>query len=307
MFWRPLSRFVENLGARGQGVKLSFLEFGLELSPVPQVHPGWQIGGMDIRRLTSTSLIDSISLPLFEQLSAATNAEYAVIDLGRGDQWLSSRLFAFAVLLERMTGVRCFVFTETKSDVVGRFVGIASPDEVRWALARCYPWLEVAFTFQYAYICGLKMIPMADFSKPISEWPVSDGAFQLNLSSTGGLEPADARNLVQWFVGMIQKDSLPPQANEREWVSGKDETGKTIWERASQLNSEWLHRNLNQVIVRNTSLIDSPVMTRSQRIQHIMRLEGQFSALLTNDRQFKYLVDRGALVERATLSVIESE
>jgi hypothetical protein len=104
MFWRPLSRFVENLGAQGRGVKLSILEFGLELSPLPQIQPGWQIGEGDIRRLTSELLIDSMSMPLFEQLSAATDAEYAVIDLGTGDQWLSSRLFAFAVLLERMTG-----------------------------------------------------------------------------------------------------------------------------------------------------------------------------------------------------------
>jgi hypothetical protein len=306
MFWRPLSRFVENLGAQGRGVKLSILEFGLELSPLPQIQPGWQIGEGDIRRLTSELLIDSMSMPLFEQLSAATDAEYAVIDLGTGDQWLSSRLFAFAVLLERMTGVRCFVFTETKSDVVGRFVGIASPDEIRWALARCYPWLESAFAFQYAYICGSNMDPIPDLSKPISQWPVKDRGFRLNLSPTGGLEPTDARNLVQWYVRMIQADSLPLNANEKEWISGKDERGEIKCERASPLNAGWLYHNLNQAMVRNTSLIDSPTMTRSERIENILRLEGKFAALLGHDGQFRYLIDRGTLIDTAVPSIVES-
>jgi hypothetical protein len=57
--------------------------------------------------------------------------DYAVFDLGDGRKWLTSRLFVFATMLERMRGIRCCVFLESSGVVEKRFVATASPNAVR--------------------------------------------------------------------------------------------------------------------------------------------------------------------------------
>lgn len=136
LFRRPIGRFLT--GISGRVAKISVLEFALELSPAPTMRPVWEIRSSDVRRLTPSYLFDSPSGPYFEQLSHATG-DYAVIDLGDGDQWISSRLYIFAALLGRITRVRQLVFVATQEGVPGRFLGMASPDAIRWALAESYP------------------------------------------------------------------------------------------------------------------------------------------------------------------------
>ena len=63
-----------------------------------------------------------------------SQVDAVVIDLTT--RWLTSRLFFSAVLLERMRGLRCFVFVETGDSKGMKFLGSAAPSRVRWALAR---------------------------------------------------------------------------------------------------------------------------------------------------------------------------
>ena len=83
-------------------------------------------------------------------LSGDGDYDYAVFDLGDGWRWLTSRLFIFATMLERMRGLRCCVFFESSGRVSKRFLGTAEPAAVRWAFAHRYPWLNPAFADAYA-------------------------------------------------------------------------------------------------------------------------------------------------------------
>ena len=71
--------------------------------------------------------------------------DYLVIPLGKGKNWITSRLFLFAVLLKQTKRLRFIVFTEAAGDVRNRYLGSVTVEHLRWALGGRYPWLEVAY------------------------------------------------------------------------------------------------------------------------------------------------------------------
>jgi hypothetical protein len=137
----PLGDLVKELGKRA--TKVSLFQFALELSTVPQLPPSWRVGVDDVRQLTKAAVFDSATTALF-QLTSAGASDYIVVDLGTGDQWLTSRLYIFALVLQRMRGLRCIAFTAARQDERGVFIGLADTTRVRWSLAMAYPWLESA-------------------------------------------------------------------------------------------------------------------------------------------------------------------
>src|SRR5215207_5599488 len=143
LFRKPLSTFMTKLGDRV--TRLSILQFAIELTPAKE---GFAIpdkyGSLTSSHFTS----DPEELP--KLLSGDGDYDYAVFDLGEGRSWLTSRLFIFATMLQRMSGLRCCVFVDSSGTVSKRFLGTAEPAAVRWALACRYPWLEPAFADVYA-------------------------------------------------------------------------------------------------------------------------------------------------------------
>jgi hypothetical protein len=71
---------------------------------------------------------------------------------------LTSRLFIFAVMLQRMRGLRCLVFLETSGGIRRRFMGMAPPGAVLWSLAMRYPWLEWALANEYSRVLAYNEI-----------------------------------------------------------------------------------------------------------------------------------------------------
>jgi hypothetical protein len=92
---------------------------------------------------------DSTVGTFLSQLTDPTSADYAIVNLGSGDQWLTSRLYIMAVVFARMKGLKAFVFLG-QSSASRRYFGWADPNRIRWALARRYPWLEAAYSAAYA-------------------------------------------------------------------------------------------------------------------------------------------------------------
>jgi hypothetical protein len=199
--------------------------------------------------------------PYFEQLGRATG-EYAVIDLGNGNQWISSRLFIFAVLLKRMTGLRQFVFIGTQNGVTGRFLGMASPDDVRWALARRYPWLECAYAYAYTWHVANYTDKTRQTLEELSTWKATGGLPRRKVMLTTGdqLEPDEERDIALKFLQKIQvhESDRPPDFNDEEWVEGT-ENGSPYWERATKLDEAWLRWNLSHAADRSRTLVDSPI------------------------------------------------
>ena len=79
-----------------------------------------------------------------------------MINIGSGDEkrWLTSRLYILAATLERIRGLRCLVFV-SGSGRNAKFVGLATPRDVRWSLGVWSPWFEKAFATAYGALTTL--------------------------------------------------------------------------------------------------------------------------------------------------------
>ncbi|HEX3472429.1 MAG TPA: hypothetical protein VHT28_14710 [Silvibacterium sp.] len=83
--------------------KLSVFQIELELSTLPEFTSTWSAPQLsDVRQLTPANEFSSQATALLDQIRNDYGSDYAVVDLGTGQQWLTSRLFIFAILLRRM-------------------------------------------------------------------------------------------------------------------------------------------------------------------------------------------------------------
>ena len=85
-----------------------------------------------LERLSKVASVDrSQVMTIASEFIKSARADYVTIDIGENsDEWLTSRLFLLSALLERSWNVRCIVFLQG-----GRFVGAATPRDVRSALS----------------------------------------------------------------------------------------------------------------------------------------------------------------------------
>ena len=269
IFREPISKFVANLGQRVK--KFSIFEFELELSSVPEFTPVWTTPSLtDVRQPSASSEFTSYAYALIQQIRDDTACDYAIIDLDTGHSWLTSRLFIFAVLLQRMRNLQCFVFVETLGHIRRRFIGMASPDAVRWALALRYPWLEQAFATSYGQVGNIQI-----------------------FSSSGALDTGIATQVFQNYLTNIQQ-SVAPTTDVEEWVPLQSQA--STWEHAKWIDPRRLESLLRPVL--NDSWIpDDPDANSSKKSKSVLRRHGTFVAALDQDRKFRSLIDRQALLE----------
>src|SRR5262249_16950846 len=115
--------------------------------------PDWSSGPLDLRhKAKAIEVTDSTAMTFLAQLRERGDVDYAEVNLGDGNEWLTSRLFIMAIVFARMRGLRAFVFLETSGNIRNRFVCWTQPEKVRWALARRFPWLEQAYAEAYSAI-----------------------------------------------------------------------------------------------------------------------------------------------------------
>jgi hypothetical protein len=208
-------------------------------------------------------------MDLLKAIEGEGAADYVVVDLGSGENWLTTRLFVLAVLLRRMRSLRTFVFVETRDGIDGRYLGVRSPEAIRWLLAREYSWLEAAFATAYAQIPNFEI-----------------------RSESGALEPFVAGTVVEQFLRDPRIQMPIPPPND-EWV--RVSSGST--EHARWINRALLERLFNVSPLRS-SVEDDETLTSTERTAAILACEGPFVAIVDRDRRFKTLVDREALLER---------
>jgi len=323
IFRRPLGRFVESLGGRITKLSLFQMEVELVSAARPTAGPSLE----NIQRTLSPALLNDSSRMLFQQVQDTTPADYAVIDLGRGREWLTSRLFIGAAMLQRMRGVECLVFVEQAGRVERRFVALAPIARVRWALAQRYPWLEAALARSYA-----EGQPRAGAGRLPEVARLT--AQETNITSaTGALAPFTASQIVGRFIESIQRPPavagssgavaagssgpaagtgqaaapappappatavpptppVQPAAGDSEWVTLDD--GRS--ERAA-----WVTRTLLRELLPEDVFTawadearDAP---RAERARAVLRRNSPFVALVGTEREFSRLIDRRALLE----------
>jgi hypothetical protein len=296
IFRRSLGTFLTALGSRI--TKLSLFKVELELVPAK---PASAVPLFDdIRSAANAAEISDSSNMMLEQVQSGTPADYAEIALGTGEDWIISRLYIAAVMMERMRGLRCFVFVERASMTERRFVAIATVAQVRWALACKFQWLEAAWLnavrSAFPHLFG--------DSKTLSSKP------PIFRSDTGAFEPYQARTLVSIFIASLQKPiDVAPNAvvdpvpvADAGWVVLKNQTQ----ERASFVTRELLKSLLSPDAFRpyTDALSGAP---RAQRTRAVLRVASPFVALVDVQRDFELVrvVNRHALLEEVASSLAD--
>jgi len=269
---RPLIELLGEVARRA--IKLSVYQVSVELTPLPELETSWSIGDQDIRQLTSSS-IESYPPSLFMELLNPARADYAIVDLGTGHNWITSRLYIFALILGEAKGLQAFVFLENARGIRRRFLMTATSQDVRKALARQYPWFEEAFAKAYS-----------------GQYPETQ--YQDWQSFLAG-DQTRVIGIVQSFLSKIQTTNEPPPDKKASFLEFRTEAN-TTWERARWIDGEVLERVLPGLL-EDAWYTYSPDGSRGLAVDAILRRAGRFIALVNEDRQFKGLVDRYALLD----------
>lgn len=287
-FRQPLAQFFQGLGSRVQ--KLSIFKVQFELVPASP-SPITQLIDR-IREPGEGAEMGESSARMNEQFNIDAQADYVLFSLGEGEEWLTSRLYLAVVMMQRMRRVSACVFVEAGATAQPRFVALATVDQLRWAMAFRYPWLEAAWVKAQA---GLYE---SDYRSP--------GKINANTSpissSTGRMDPHEIERLTRDFVRLSQIEVPPGDAPPApaEWVSLRPPKA----ERAA-----WVTRSLLADLLPQTAfdacapeMRDEP---RGRLTRAVLRRSGAFVALVGNDHHFSSVTNRRALLEEIAATLGE--
>jgi hypothetical protein len=275
VFGRPILELINALGARIN--KVSVAGVSLELATLSELRP--RSLDIDLRELDAGTRPQSGPIDLLAQLRASDSRDYVVIDLGStsSPRWLTSRLYLFGLLSARVNQLKlkCFVFVETVREIRNRFVGIASPDSVRWALARRYPWLEHAYALVYSQIGLPRFDPN---SGALSEWQTTD--------------------LIQKFFAAIRVPGTTQLAfPDPNHVPDTVDLGNGILEYARWVDGGRIERLLASDLS-TESIMVPPGKSLDDMLSVVLGLRGRFVGIVEGDRIFRGLLDRHAALEK---------
>jgi hypothetical protein len=282
---QPVARFLGQVASRAS--KLSVFKVEIELGDVAPLQAMSLPSLDDIQTPEATAWSIDSTGDLFKQIQDARMADYAVIDLGDGKQWLTSRIFIFAVMLERMRGLRQIVFLHSYNGKRRIFLGIARPTKIHWLIGQKYPWLEKIFADAYS-------LYWASFPYPPTPFYPATPDPKLLLSENGALDPLHAATLVRTFLQGIQMrfPSTPPLGST-EWAQLRPEW----WEHASWVDKILLTELLETNLIRPTIeySLDIPSLEQTKTV---LRRSGEFVAVVDKEGAFVNVVNRQALVEK---------
>jgi hypothetical protein len=273
---KPLGDLISVIGQRLEKVSIAGASF--DLKKVSELKaPSLDA---DLRELNAGAQPQSGPIDLLAQLRSTAGYECVVIDLGSesAPRWLTSRLYLFGLILSRIRRVKCMVFVETAAGNRNRFVGVALPEEVRWALAHRYPWLEYAYTQAY----GSLGIPQFD-------------------ATTGWLNDWQASNLIQQFLAIIRVGQVPtpvaipfPDPNH---TPDKIDLGNGIFEYAKWLDGGRVERLLGPNLM-TSSITIPPGKDLDDMASAVLKVKDRFVAIIETDRTFRGLIDRLPSLEK---------
>ena len=289
IYRKEIPVFIKSIGSRLS--KLEFAGLSIELAKAKAFVPDWSAGALDLRHTAAAiQVTDSTAATFITQLSEKGDADYAEVNLAKGDEWLTSRLFILAIVFARTKGIRCFVFVETSGGTRNRFVCWATPAKIRWALARRFPWLEQAYAKAYAAI----MSPPPPLN-PQAFIASNHGGLGHNFSQP---DPGLSVELLKKYLENIQVPAAPPAPNDlQNWVLIDD--ANQIYEHAQWLTSELLEGLLSKDCNRSRiSLTEIRSKSTTKQLRAFLSIPDQFVAVTAEDQRFEYLVDRSAILEQ---------
>lgn len=250
----------------------------------------------------------SFVMDLLHMLSQPNPVAFAVVDLGTGHEWLSSRLLILAALLERTRGAQRVVFLDTRDGLSDHYVGIAEIRAVRWGLARQYPFLEAALTaaLARAFRAWWPLKSAGWFDLPIRPPSVVDANEVLQplglnpayiRSLSGGLDPPGLTETVLLeYLAALTIQQPPPDQPPPGWVRLRSSamSGKQpYWECASWIDSERLHNILGPALV-SDAVHESP--NGAVELDPVLVWDGPVVPVIDERDGFVRGIDRAATV-----------
>lgn len=262
---------INNIGGESRRIDLNQVpvQFG-----IPFEIPG--LAEFDLRKNTVATHIYSSSVSTFTlEMRSPEPVDYAVIDLGTGHEWLTSRLFILSILLARIRGVKALVFVDS-IHVTRRFLGWADVHVVRWTLAQRFAPLETAYR-------------LVQQSGRIA-------------SPTGRFEDTDeAVSILRLFLEGVQA-AEEPKFGKDQWVHFP-ESG--IFEYAHWLDHALVARILGDEL--RTRCVNPQPMKAEEQTRAVLAQDGQFIALVNDERRFERLVNRQVMVDQLTRRLFRSQ
>jgi hypothetical protein len=253
----------------------------------------------------NASFMDSIK----QAVRGLSPVDYCVIDLNPQPGWLTSRLFIFTLLMERMRGLRCLVFVDSTAGSKRPFLGTIGPGRLRWALARLYPWLEESFAHAYA-VLGSGGAPPAPagpglpaFNPPPAIAP-APYAFQI-MSLTGALGPDQAARVIEQYVAYLQDTNPRPPAEEWTLLPSSPVWEHGVWLRAGEGGPETI--TVDQILgtdFNKWALVEG-AKEPEQEVKETLKHPGEHVAVVDANHQFKEVIDRREWVESFAWQLVQ--
>ncbi len=283
VFRRPLATLISVLGQKVS--KFSIGKFSIEMAQVQEMKPSTM--DTEIRQLEAGLIPQSGSTALtalVNELQSGGKHDYVVIDFGSesAPRWLTSRLYLLCFLITLINRQLCMVFVETVGSVRKKLIGIASPEQVRWALAYKYGWLETAATAAYANQACNPPIGVIPYPTPANKFDPSTGYFWTMIP-----------NVIQQFLTSIRSSTAPSDQDKPEWVSlDKQQT----YEHAKWLNGPRIESLLGSAL--STAHVTMlPNQTLNDAVNPVLAQRGRFIAVVEQDQSFLCLVDRQEVLD----------
>jgi hypothetical protein len=254
-----LAGFVTALAQRAN--KVSVFNIEIELAEVSQLHSSSP--STAIQEIKTAFLGGDSSGSLAKNLDGPP-VDFAVVDLGTGTEWLTSRVYIVATLLRRMRSIRTIVFLATGTRE-RQVLGVVLPDSLRTRFDDHYPWLGEALQAEYA-----KLHP--------------------SLGSRTSLQASEAEVVLTGFLNSIQL--MTPNMDWSEWVA---------FPSGGQEHAQWLDAALLSSLLASDlhrSVLEWKPTFGPQDGRDAISKTGPFVALVDREGVFRdVLVDRMAMLE----------
>jgi len=263
---KPIARFLDVVGQRA--TKISIGTLGIELPTMNQAQLGEDV--LTFRTEDALMIVSSSAKrSLFNMFEQPGKFEFVAINLGRGQSWLSSRLFIFAMMLQRMKSLRCIVFLGPGPDTETQFLGATTPEKVRWGLARLQPWLETAYAQAYQ-------------QSAVGMFAIQD--------ENGALDPNNAEQIVRAFLSLLINPPAGTVMDNREWVFSGNQPEHATW-----LSREYLEDGLGHILWKDAIVASN----NKEEARALLKCSAPLVARVKRNREFISLIDRVSFLDEA--------
>jgi hypothetical protein len=279
---RGISDALKGLSERA--TKVSFGQVSVELAETrAQSLGGIALDG--IRDTASSAAVADSSGALVQALNDDALAEYAIVNIGNGREWITSRLYAVVAIVAPFRGLNSIVFTRDDSNGP-IFLGIASVSTIISKLKTRYPWLDIA------YIEGCTMTFR------------NQNITAANLNQNNFATHSPRGSFASFYAGQIfQHYKTALQAPAKPQTDGWEEIRPCLWERAEWVTPTLLSELLGANLIQTS--IEFDLKTSDEEFSRlVLHASGDFVPVTNSRNRFEYLVNRKNFVDRTVKAVI---